>query len=115
MNQSVNVLTEDGLPKNDVRPSIAERLLTVKKVSYVCFFFFYNKGPIMQLPIPKGKTVTGALYKNVVLKKLKAHFKRRHPETGLKYLRLLHDNAPAHKARIVTEFRECSPTSPFFT
>ena len=40
MNQSVNVLTEDGLPKNAVRPSIAERLLTVKKVSY----FFLQQG-----------------------------------------------------------------------
>ena len=47
-----------------------------------------------------------ALYKNVVLKKLKAHFKRRRPKTWLKYLGLLHDNAPAHKARIVTEFLE---------
>ena len=28
------------------------------------------------------------------------------PKTGLKYVRLLHDNAPAHKARIVTEFLE---------
>ena len=60
----------------------------------------------MQLPIPKSKTVTGALYKHVVLKKVKAHFKRRRPKAGLKYLRLLHDNAPAHKASIVTEFRE---------
>ena len=58
----------------------------------------------MQLPVPKGRFVTGAFCKNVVLKQLKAHFKRRRPKTGLKFLRLLQDNAPAHKARIVTEF-----------
>ena len=72
----------------------------------------------MQLPAPKDKIVTGAYCKNVVLKKLKAHFKRRRPKAGLKYLRLLHDNAPAHKARIVTDFLESEkvnvlPNSPF--
>ena len=61
----------------------------VKKVLYVILFNY--KGPIMQLPVPKGRTVTGAFYKNVVLKKLKAHFKTRRPKTGLQHLRLLHD------------------------
>ena len=60
----------------------------------------------MQIPGPKGRTVTGAFYKNVVLKKLKAHFKRRRPKVRLKYLRLLHDNAPTHKAHIMTKFLE---------
>ena len=41
-----------------------------------------------------------------ILKKLKAHFKRRRSKTGHKYLRLLHDNAPARKASIVTGFLE---------
>ena len=82
LNQSVHVLTDYGQP-NCLTP---------------------NKGPVMQLPVPKDRTVTRAFCKNVVLKKLKAHFKRRRPKTGLKYFRLLHDNAPAHKAHIVTEF-----------
>ena len=94
LNQSVNILREYWLLKMPC--CIANRKRTVKKV----FFFFDNKGPIMQLPVPKGRTVTGAFYKNV-LKKLKAHFKRRRPKTGLRYLCLLYDNAPAHKARIV--------------
>ena len=89
---------------NVVRQSIAERQRMVKKVLHVVFLD--NKGPVMQLPVPRGRTVTGAFYKNVVLKKLKAQFKRRRPKTGLKYLRLLHDNAPAQKALIVTEFLE---------
>ena len=60
----------------------------------------------MQLPVPKCRSVTGVFYKSVALNKLKAHFGRRRPKTRLKYLRLLHDNAPAHKACIVTEFLE---------
>jgi len=88
--------------KNARRSSIAKRIRTVRKVFYV--IFFDNKGPVMQIPVPKGKTVTGKYYRDVVLQKLKKCYKRRRPQTGLKYLRLLHDNAPAHKARIVTEF-----------
>lgn len=88
--------------KNAKRPSIAKRQRTVKKVLYV--IFFDNKGPVMQIPVPKGRTVTAKFYKNVVLKNLKSCYKRRRPSTGIKYLRLLHDNAPAHKARLVTEF-----------
>ena len=59
--------------KNAIRPSIARRQRTVKKVLHIVFFD--NKGPVTQLPVPKGRTVTEALYKYVVLKKLKAHFK----------------------------------------
>ena len=58
----------------------------------------------MQIPVPKGRTVTAKFYKNVVLRKLKKYYKTRHPKTGLKHLRLLHDNAPARKAHLVTEF-----------
>ena len=68
--------------------------------------FFTNKSPANQISVPKGRTVTGKFYKNVVLRKLKNYYKSRRPKTGLKYVRLLHDNAPAHKARIVTDFLE---------
>ena len=79
---------------------------TVKKVLYA--IFFTNKGPAIQIPVPKGRTVTGKFYKNVVLGKLKndMYYKSRRPKTGLKYVRLLYDNAPAHNARIVTDFLE---------
>ena len=88
--------------KNAVHQSIAKGQRTDKKVLHVTFFD--NKGPVMQLPVPKDRTVTGAFNRNIVLKKLNAHFKRRHPKTGLKYLRFLHDNASAHKAHIVSFF-----------
>ena len=54
--------------------------------------------------MPKGRTVKGKLYKIVVMRKMKNYYKNRRPKTGLKYVRLLHDNAPAHIARIVTAF-----------
>ena len=44
---------------NAVIPSITKRQRTVKKVLYV--IFLEKKGPVMQLPVSKGRTVTGAL------------------------------------------------------
>ena len=67
---------------------------------------FDNNGPVMQLPVPKGRTVTGTFYKNCSFEKVEGTFQDTRPKTGLKYLRLLHVNAPANKARIVTGFLE---------
>jgi histone-lysine N-methyltransferase SETMAR len=62
------------------------------------------KGLVVQILVPKGRTVAGKYYRDVILRKLKKNCKRRRPQTVLKYLRLLHDNASGHKARIVTDF-----------
>ena len=78
-----------------------------------------HKGPIIQISVPKGSTVTGKFYKNIVLRKLKHYYKSHRPKTGLKYLALLHDNASAQKARSVTKFLELEvsvlPYPPFLT
>ena len=76
LNQSVIVLTGYRLPKCAVRPSFDKRQRTFKKVLHV---IFYYKGPVMQLHVLQGRTVTEAFYKNAALKKLKVHFKRRRP------------------------------------
>ena len=55
------------------RPSIAKQIRTVKKVVYAIFFTY--KGPAIQILVPKGRTVTGKFYKNVVLRKLKNFYK----------------------------------------
>ena len=71
--------------------------------------FFDNKGPALKIPVLRGKTVIAKFYRNVAirkLKKLKKINQIRHPKTGLKQFRLLHDNAEAHEAPIVTEFLE---------
>ncbi len=84
------------------RPSIAKRLISAKKAMFVIFFDI--RGPVMQLVVPNRRSVTGLFYKEKVLMKLKKQCLKRRPNTGLKYLSLLHDNAPAHKAAIVTSF-----------
>lgn len=67
----------------------------------------------MLLPVPNGKTVTSIK----ILKKYKNITKIVAPKR-YKYRPLLQDNAPAHKARIVTEYLQAEkvtvlPNTPF--
>ena len=41
--------------------SIAKQMRMVKKVLYAVFT---NKGPAIEIPVPKGRTVIGKFYKN---------------------------------------------------
>ena len=69
------------------------------------FAIFYNiNGPVLQVAVPKGKSITGTFYKEKVLKKLKARIAKRRPGRGIKYMSLFHDNAPAQKSAIVVDF-----------
>ena len=61
-------------------------------------------GPVVQVSVPRGRTVTGTFYKHRILGKLNKYFEKRRPKTGLKGIRFLHDNAPAHTSRVVTDF-----------
>jgi hypothetical protein len=63
-------------------------------------FFLTNQGPAIQVAVPKGKSVNAKFYKGHVLYKFKKYFKTSRPATVLRTLRLLHDNASAHKAAI---------------
>ena len=102
--------------KSTKRPCIARRTISVQKVMYAVFFS--TQRPAIQIDVPKGKCVTGKFYRDKVLKKLKRYYSKRRPKSGIKNIRLLHDNAPAHKAHIVTEFLQqekvtvSSPTPP---
>ena len=76
--------------------------MSIKKVMY--FIFFTNQGPVIQIAVPKGKSVNARFYKGNVLHKLKKYFLSRQPATGLCGVRLLHDNALSHKAAIIREY-----------
>ena len=88
--------------RNARRPVIAKRTISVKKVMLAVFFDI--NGPVVQVSVPRGRTVTGTFYKHRILGKLNKYFEKRRPKTGLKGIRLLHDNAPAHTSRVVTDF-----------
>ena len=88
--------------KGGKRPCIAKCTMSIKKVMYV--IFFTNQGPAIQIAIPKGKSVNARFYKGNVLHKLKKYFLSHRPATGLRGVRLFHDNVSSHKAVIVREY-----------
>ena len=59
-----------GHQKNSKRPVIAKCMLSAKKVLYT---IFYGEGIAIQVPVKRGKRITGKYYKDVVLKKLKKY------------------------------------------
>ena len=80
-------------------PMIAKRDFRSAKIMYC--IFFNGRGPVAQILVPKGKTVTGNFYTNNCLLDVENHLTRRIPKTEAKGIRLLHDNARPHKTKHV--------------
>ena len=81
------------------RPAIARRCKTSNRMLYA--IFFDSKGPVLQIPVPKGSSVTGKFYRESVLTQLVDFYQKRRPRTGVRGIKLLHDNAPARKSATV--------------
>ena len=76
------------------RPFVAKRLQSTNKL-YTLVFFTPNR-PVTQ--VTKRRLVISLLYKRHILKRAKKYSVTKQPKTGLKGLKLLHDNAPSHRA-----------------
>ena len=66
--------------------------------------FFDSKGPVLQIPVLKGSSVTGKFYRESVFTKLVDLYQKRRPCTGVRSTKLLHDNALAHRSATVQEY-----------
>ena len=88
--------------KDQKRPCIAKRTISLKKILYA--IFFNSSGPVVQVSCPSGHTVTGRFYKNSVLKKVKEFYNKKRPSKGWSGVHLLHDNASSHKCEVVSLF-----------
>ena len=84
------------------RPVIARRCKTSNCMLYA--IFFDSKGRVLQIPVPKGSSVTGKFYRESVLTQLVDFYQKRRPRTGVRGIKLLHDNASAHKSATVQEY-----------
>ena len=72
--------------------------------------FFDSKGPVLQIIVPKGSSVTGKFYRESVLTQLVDFYQKHRPCTGVRGIKLPHDNAPAHKSATVQEYlKESGP------
>ena len=66
--------------------------------------FFDSKGPVLHIRVPKGSSVTGKFYRESVLIQLVDFYQKRRPRTGVRSIKIIHDNAPAHKSTTVQEY-----------
>lgn len=90
------------IPKGGIRPQIARRQRSQKKVLYT--IFFNTKGIVLQKPCKQGETITGKFYRDSVLSDIKKFYATSRPTAGMRGIKILHDNAPAHKSRLVQEY-----------
>ena len=84
------------------RPVITRRCKTSNCMLYA--IFFDSKGPVLQIPVPKGSSVTGKFYIESVPTQLVDCYQKCRLHTGVRGLKLLHDNTPAHKSATVQEY-----------
>ena len=85
------------------RPVIVRRCKTSNGMLYAILIFFDSNGPVLQIPVPKGGSVTGKFYRESVLTQLVDFYQKRRPRTSVSGIKLLHDNASAHKSATVQE------------
>ena len=84
------------------RPVIARHCKTSNRMLYA--MFFDSKGPVLQIPVPKGSSVTGKFYRESVLTQLVDFYQKCRPRTGVRSIKLLHDSTPANKSAMVQEY-----------
>jgi len=88
--------------EDDERPKIARRSRTARRVMYA--LFFYSDGIVAHIPVPEHTSVTGTFYKNTVLSEVVRHYTAKRTRAGLRGVKLLHDNTPAHRFAVVMEY-----------
>ena len=76
------------------RPVIACCCKTSNHMLYAIFFDL--KGPVLQIPVPKGSFVTGKFYRESVLTQLVDFYQKRRPRTSVRGIKLLHDKVSTH-------------------
>ena len=87
--------------KDKKRPCIVKRTISSKKMYSI---FFNSSGPVVEVPCPSGRTVTGRFFKNSVLKKVNEFYNKKRQSKGWSGVHLLHDNASSHKCEVVKSF-----------
>ena len=96
------------------RPVIAPHCKTSNRMLYA--IFFDSKGPVFQIPVLKSSSFTGKFYRESVFTQLVDFYQKRRPRTGVRGIKLLHDNAPAHTGiseRIWARYLRSSPIQPW--
>ena len=73
--------------ENVRRPSIAKHTTSMKEFVFAIFFNIHSE--TVQVAIPRGKTVTGKLYRRLAVKKFENYVKKSRPRLSVQSLTLL--------------------------
>ena len=65
---------------------------------------FYNRMKFQSNPFSLSEVIEISSWFSHIHSKVKAHYEKRRPATGLRGLCLIHDNAPPHKCVLVQDF-----------
>ena len=89
-------------PKGGKPLKIARRSKSTTKVMYTVFF--NSKGVLAQIPCKKNQSVNSVFYTQKVLPEVIRSINVQRPATGTRGIKILHDNAPAHKSEMTKAF-----------
>ena len=68
--------------------------------------FFDSNGIVARVSVPENCSVTGTFYRDFVLSAVVNHYQAKRPRAGVRGIKLLHDNAPAHRSAVVKSYLE---------
>ena len=67
-------------------------------------FSLKSKGVVLKKPCKPGEMITRKFYRDSVLSAAKNFYKKVWSSAGMGRIKLLHDNAPAHKSHLMQEY-----------
>ncbi len=95
------IQSTEWVEKNEGRPKKARATKSANKAMVITFFDY--KGMVYTHSVPRGQTVNGDYYKQVLTTLMNDHISRKRPELRGNW-KLHHDNARPHIAHVVTEY-----------
>jgi histone-lysine N-methyltransferase SETMAR len=90
------------LGEDEPRPVVLRQGFRSRKSMFT--IFFNHTGPVLVNVLPKGLTINARYYSSIVLPQVVKNIEKERPKTGVKRVKLLHDNASSHKAGQVTQY-----------
>ena len=68
--------------------------------------FYDSDGIVTCVSVPENCSVTGTFYRDFVLSAVVNHYQEKRLRAGVQGIKLLHDNAPAHRSAVMKSFLE---------
>lgn len=89
---------------NDGRPQVTRRARTTKRIMYMYALFFDCLGIVARVLLYRRHGCHWSLYRNSVLLAVVEHYATALPRTGVRGIKLLYDNGPAHTSAVVPSY-----------